>query len=135
MIAVDSSVLVAGFASWHEQHDEARRALVGARVVGHALVEAYSVLTRLPSPHRAPADVAAAFLERVSAGAPLVLAADAWRALPGRLSALGISGGASYDALIAATALACDAELLSLDGRAAPTYRAVGVRYRMLDRD
>lgn len=132
MIAVDSSVLVAAFASWHERHGQARQVLGGARVIGHALMESYSVLTRLPQPHRAPPDVAAAFLAESTAQAPLVLSAERWLDLPGRLASLRVSGGAAYDALIAETAREADAVLLSLDVRAAPTYRAVGARYRLL---
>lgn len=132
MIAADSSVLVAGFASWHEHHQPARHALVGASVVGHALVEAYSVLTRLPPPHRAPADLAAAFLDEVVTAPPLVLPPDALAGLPIRLASMGLAGGAAYDALIAATAQAFDAELVSLDARAVPTYQALGARFRLL---
>lgn len=132
MITADSSVLVAGFASWHELHAPARRALAGTRMTGHALLEAYSVLTRLPPPHRAPADVAAAFLDHVTTSEPLVLSAAATRDLPERLAALGVSGGATYDALIAATALESDAELLSLDVRAVTTYRSMAVRHRLI---
>lgn len=132
MKAVDSSVLVAGFASWHERHEQARRALVGAQVVGHALVEAFSVLTRLPAPHRAAPDLAAAFLGDVASAPPLVLPAKAWDQLPARLASVGIAGGATYDALIAVTAQQFEAELLSLDVRAVATYRALGARYRLL---
>lgn len=58
MIAVDTSAVIAGFAAWHELHREARRALGGnPRLPGHAALESYSVLTRLPAPHRAPSAV------------------------------------------------------------------------------
>lgn len=53
MIAPDTSVLVAGFATWHEGHEAAVRALNrGVHLIAHAAVETYSVLTRLPPPHR-----------------------------------------------------------------------------------
>ncbi|MEX2240756.1 MAG: PIN domain-containing protein [Burkholderiales bacterium] len=56
MIAADTSVVVAAFASWHEGHAAALRALGrGVRVPAHVLLESYSVLTRLPPPHRAAA--------------------------------------------------------------------------------
>src|SRR5438132_12231829 len=56
--AADSSLVVAAFASWHEKHDAARRVLNGAlRLIEHCVLETYSVLTRLPAPHRAPGDV------------------------------------------------------------------------------
>src|SRR5712691_11139635 len=61
--AADSSLVVAAFASWHENHDAARRVLDGAlRLVEHCALETYSVLTRLPAPHRAPGDVVRNFL-------------------------------------------------------------------------
>lgn len=132
MTALDSSVLVAAFASWHERHSDAQSSLRGGRVVGSALVEAYSVLTRLPAPHRAPADVAAEFLARVVDSPPLTLSPTATRRLPSLLASRGISGGASYDALIAATAAEADEELVSLDLRAAVTYRLMGARHRLL---
>jgi hypothetical protein len=43
------------------------------RVPAHVLVESYSVLTRLPPPHRAPADLVAAFLAERFVEAPLAL--------------------------------------------------------------
>ena len=104
MTAADTSVLVAAFASWHEHHRVARRALGGVRLIAHSLLETYSVLTRLPPPHRVQARVAADFLEQVTTSPPLVLTATAMGALPRRLAESGITGGATYDALIAATA-------------------------------
>jgi predicted nucleic acid-binding protein len=64
--AVDTSVVVAALLGWHEAHEPARRALerglAAERIVmpAPALLEAYAVMTRLPSPHRIrPADAAA----------------------------------------------------------------------------
>lgn len=49
MIAVDTSVVVAAFASWHEGHASAVSALARRpRLPTHVTVEAFSVLTRLP---------------------------------------------------------------------------------------
>ena len=132
MIAADTAVLVAAFASWHEHHGVPRRALNGARLVAHSILETYSVLTRLPPPHRVPAGVAADFLNRVAAAPPLVLDATVAGALPRRLAESGITGGATYDALIAATAVESGAEVVSLDVRATMTYRILGARYRLL---
>ena len=129
---VDSSVLVAGFASWHEHHVPARRALQGAVMIGHALLESYSVLTRMPPPHRVPGSVAAAFLDRVTTSTPLTLGASSHGALPSRLAGAAVTGGATYDALIAATAAEAGVALVSLDARAATTYRALGVEHRLL---
>jgi predicted nucleic acid-binding protein len=75
---VDTSVAVAAFASWHEQH------------------------------------------------------ANGYRALIPRLVELGISGGAAYEALVAATASAAGDTLISCDRRAAQIYERLGVDYRLL---
>jgi predicted nucleic acid-binding protein len=105
MIAVDTSVVVAGFASWHEGHRSAAAALARTpRVPAHVLVEAYSVLTRLPPPHRAPADLVATFLAERFPDASLVLPARAHLKLLETAARTGLAGGAIYDALIAATA-------------------------------
>jgi predicted nucleic acid-binding protein len=48
------------------------------------------------------------------------------------MAAADVAGGAAWDGLIAATARAHDATLLTLDRRALPTYRAVGARLRLL---
>ena len=47
MKAADTSVVIAAFASWHEKHEAARRALdEGLRLIEHCSLETYSVLTR-----------------------------------------------------------------------------------------
>jgi hypothetical protein len=49
--AADTSVVVAAFASWHEHHLRARKALDGGlQMIDHCALETYSVLTRLPAP-------------------------------------------------------------------------------------
>jgi hypothetical protein len=61
--AIDASVVVAAFASWHEHHAIARKAMAGRpRLVAHAAVESYSVLTRLPPPHRAQPSIVRTFI-------------------------------------------------------------------------
>lgn len=131
--ALDSSVLVAAFAEWHESHELARREC-HRRVhpIGHALAESYSVLTRLPEPHRAGPSLVARFLQQKMFADPLVLDATATRLLPTRLAELAVAGGATYDAVIALTAAAHDAVLVSLDHRAAATYGRCGVRFELL---
>ena len=63
MRAADSSLAVAAFASWHERHEPARKALDGGlRLIEHCALETYSVLTRLPSPHRSPGNLIRDFL-------------------------------------------------------------------------
>jgi predicted nucleic acid-binding protein len=62
----------------------------------------------------------------------VVLDAGGYRALVPRLVELGISGGAAYDALVAATAVAAGATLVSCDQRAARTYERLGARFQLL---
>jgi len=133
MIAVDTSVVVAGFASWHEGHASATAALARRpRVPAHVLVETYSVLTRLPAPHRAPTGLVAAFLSERFAEAPLALPAGEHLRFLERAAAAGVTGGAVHDALIAATARHARARLLTRDRRAAATYDRLGVEYEIL---
>jgi predicted nucleic acid-binding protein len=133
LIAVDTSVVVAAFASWHAGHRAARAVLERRpRLPAHVAVEAYSVLTRLPPPHRAAPDVAEAF---VSARFPLpflTLSDRAFRRLLADAVRRRITGGAIYDALVAAIALEAGAVLLSRDLRAARTYEAMGARFQLV---
>jgi predicted nucleic acid-binding protein len=132
--AADTSVLVASFASWHEHHDLAFTALdrVDA-VIAHCLLETYSVLTRLPAPHRMTPDVVTAYLTQ-SFGRLMVFALPAaeQRRLIGTCSAEGLAGGAIYDALIAATCVHSGLKLITLDGRARSTYAVLGTDHELL---
>lgn len=133
MIAVDTSVVVAGFASWHAGHGSAAGLLArGPRVPAHVLVETYSVLTRLPPPHRAPSDIVTAFLAQRFRQAPLTLAPRAWLRLLDQAAELGVTGGAVYDALIAATARQAGATLLTRDRRAIAVYEKMDVAYELV---
>ena len=49
-----------------------------------------------------------------------------------RLPDLGVTGGAAYDALVAATAAGNDAEPVTCDRRAVPIYERYGVRAHLL---
>lgn len=134
MIAADSSVVVAAFASWHESHAVASRTLAGdVRLPAHAALESYSVLTRLPAPHRAEPRLVEAFLADRFPEPLLVLAAGVHERLLGELSSLGIVGGAVYDGLICATAREAEATLVTLDRRAAITYDRFRVSFRLLE--
>lgn len=133
MIAVDTSVVVAGFASWHEAHASAAAVLARhPRVPAHVLIEAYSVLTRLPPPHRAPADVVATFLEARFADGPLVLPGRRVQRLLATVARSGLSGGNIYDALIGATAAYAGAILITRDRRASNVYELVGAQFEVL---
>jgi predicted nucleic acid-binding protein len=131
--AADTSLVVAAFASWHEQHDAARRALdAGVRLIDHCALETYSVLTRLPPPHRSPGPVVMDFLRARFPQPFLRLSEPRYRGFVLTLADQGISGGAAYDALVAATAAGAGAELVTCDRRAAGVYDAYGVRFQLL---
>jgi predicted nucleic acid-binding protein len=128
VIVADTSVVIARFAAWHEQHDAAVAAVQeGMRLVTHSALEAYSVLTRLPPPHRMSAETVRDFLAGTFPDAPLALSEKAQGRLVDRLVEIGVTGGAAYDALIALTAGDHGAALLTCDRRAQRTYARCGV--------
>lgn len=133
MIAFDSSMVVAAFGAWHEHHNRALDELSERpRLPGHAALEVYSVLTRLPSPFRAEPSTVAEFLNRTFPSPRLLLGQADQDALPVRLAGLGIASGAAYDAVIAFTAAAAGAELVTLDQRALVTYERCRIRARLV---
>jgi len=130
---VDTSIVVAAFASWHENHAAADRVVDGkTRLVAHCAIEVFSVLTRLPPPHRVSGRLVQDFLAARFPDPYVGLQSAEYRGLIPRLVELGISGGAAYDALIAATARAADEILVSCDRRAAQTYERIGVSFRLI---
>jgi len=131
--AADTSLVVAAFASWHESHGAARRALDGGlRLVEHCALETYSVLTRLPPPHRASGEVVRDFLAARFPQPLLRLSESAYKGFILGLADHGVTGGAAYDALVAATAVGCNADLVSCDRRALTVYERYGVRTQLL---
>jgi predicted nucleic acid-binding protein len=133
LIALDTSVVVAAFASWHEAHDGAAALLARRpRLPAHVVVETYSVLTRLPPPHRAAPAIVERFFAESFSEAPLSLPGSAHRSLVGLAAHSGLSGGAVYDLLVAATAKRAKATLITRDRRALPAYEAVGVSFELL---
>lgn len=133
MKAVDSSVVIAAFATWHEHHAIARTAMSSRpRLVAHAAVESYSVLTRLPPPHRASPSIVHAFITQRFTEPFLTLSEAGYKELIATVAERQILGGSAYDAMIAFTAAEHQATLLSLDQRATPTYEAVGATVEQL---
>jgi predicted nucleic acid-binding protein len=131
--AVDSGVVIAAFATWHEHHAIARKAMASRpRLIAHAAVESYSVLTRLPPPHRASPGIVHAFITERFTEPFLTLSETGYQELLATIAAGKILGGPAYDALIAFTAAEHGATLLSLDQRAATTYRTVGAQVEQL---
>jgi predicted nucleic acid-binding protein len=132
-ITCDTSVLLPALVSWHPGHAGARAA-VEKRVISvpaHVFLECYSVLTRLPAPHRFAPEVAHEVLAAIDLAA-IALPADDQRGLLTELGRHGIRGGSTYDALIAATAKHHGHTLLSADRRARPVYEAIGARVELL---
>lgn len=133
MIAVDTSVVVAALASWHEAHAVASRALKRRpRIPAHVLIESYSVLTRLPPPHRMQPDLALELLRRRFRETPLTLSGKGHVPLLRLAVEERVVGGAIYDALVGLTAKSAGATLLTRDRRALPTYDTVGARYELV---
>jgi len=98
----------------------------------HAVLEAYSVLTRLPGGLAVPAPTAAAVLADRFDGRLLNLAPTKRAQVLRTLSAAGVFAGAAYDGLVALEAAAHDRVLLTLDQRAMATYQRLGVPFRLI---
>ncbi|HPZ51030.1 MAG: Ribonuclease VapC40 [bacterium ADurb.BinA028] len=131
-VACDTSVLVPALLPWHEHHAVCRAAARRAHEVpAHVLIECFSVLTRLPAPHRvSPFDAGQLIL-----GMPfneVGLPAPEHAGLVRTLAANGIGGGAVYDALVGATARHHGLTLQTRDVRARSVYELVGVRLAMV---
>ncbi len=113
--------MIAAVCGWHADHrpsaNEINRRLARREqliIAAPSLVEAYSVLTRLPSPHRLlPSDALALleanFMKNVRVRA---LGGRSYVGLLRRAEALGIFGGPTYDAVIAQCALEARVETL-----------------------
>jgi predicted nucleic acid-binding protein len=117
---LDTSCLVAAVCAWHRHHDATRREIerrdrAGEKLVlaAHSLAETFSVLTRLPEPHRLRPDDALALIEANWGETRLIaLAGSDYRATLRRCRDVGIGGGAVYDALIATCARKAEVETL-----------------------
>lgn len=133
LLCVDSSVAIAGFAAWHEDHNSAAEVLrTSPQIPAHAAIETYSVLTRLPDPHRAEPAIVEEYIARTFPRDKPSLAADHQSRLVSELANAGVSGGAVYDAIVALSASELNLTLVSLDRRAARTYRALSVAFELL---
>ena len=87
----------------------------------------------MPDPNRMHPHEALLFLEDWFGDRWIGLTASAHRLLLGRLSIAGIRGGATYDALIAATAAAEGATLITGDRRALATYERIGADVELVE--
>jgi predicted nucleic acid-binding protein len=126
-LLLDSSAAIALLVEDHEANSAAVTAASGHRLgmAGHSWFETFSVLTRLPAgQRRSPASV----LELLTRNFPasVFLGESEAIELGPELARLGITGGAVYDALVAAAARQHGVPLLSADRRARTTYEALG---------
>jgi predicted nucleic acid-binding protein len=133
VIAPDTSVLIAAFATWHDGHNSAVRALNrGVHLIAHTALETYSVLTRLPPPHRVEPVAVHAYLADLASSDYLTLDPRSHRVLIAHLAEHGVTGGSTYDALVGLTAKAAGATLLTRDARAIPTYERLQLEFELV---
>jgi predicted nucleic acid-binding protein len=118
---VDTSCIIAAVCDWHKHHAEAaaeiERRLEGKErlaTAAHALAEAYAVLTRMPAPYRLASADALALLEAnfIDGARVIALDAEGYLSLLKRIADDGLSGGRTYDAIIAECALRAQAATL-----------------------
>ena len=115
---LDTSVLVPVFLGDHVHHASSlavftRFSKTEASCGAHSLVEVYSSLTRLPGKHRIGGEQAMLFIESIQERLTIVgLLPEEYFTMLRANAALGIAGGAIYDALLASCALKSGAEIL-----------------------
>ena len=133
VFAVDTSVAVPLVLRTHPEHAAVAAWADGKQLSlsGHAAVETYSVLTRLPVGARASNEDVVRVMDDAFAEV-LVLPASLARTVHREISKRGISGGATYDALVGLAAKENGLTLATRDTRALGTYQAIGVPILML---
>lgn len=132
-VLLDTSAAIALVQPNHRKHPAARAALRGRSLglSGHAEMETYSVLTRLPAPQRLTPATALRLI-RVNFPHTLHLPVNRATAALEELAKLDLAGGSTYDALVALTARHHGLTLVSSDARAATTYQALKVDLLLL---
>lgn len=131
--AIDTSVAVPLVVASHHEHASVSSWARGQKLAlsGHALIETYAVLTRLPGDARvSTADAVTLIDERFEP--PLQLTSRELRKAHRRLAERGIAGAAAYDGLVALAAHEHGAVLVTRDARARSTYEALGVAFELL---
>lgn len=129
VVGLDTSVAIPLLVRTHRAHGAVVSWWAGRDIAlsGHALVETFSVLTRLPGDVRlTPTDAARLLSTRF--GPPLLLDPSESAHLPAVLAGLGIAGGAVHDAIVGLAAVRNNCPLATRDARAKITYDAVGVQ-------
>jgi predicted nucleic acid-binding protein len=109
----DTSILIAAFCSWHQAHRPSLNHWLGmldsdedVLVAAHSLVECYSVLTRLPTPHRLSCSASFQLVQANLAERNLVsLAPEQYLETLADCERQQVGGGTVYDALIVKAAV------------------------------
>jgi predicted nucleic acid-binding protein len=115
---LDTSVLVPVFYGDHVHHAASldvftRFEKADVCCGAHSLVEVYATLTRMPGKHRISGEQAMLFIADIRERLSIVaLTADEYADMLVQFSAIGIAGGAIYDALLASSALKSKAKTL-----------------------
>jgi predicted nucleic acid-binding protein len=132
-VLLDTSAALPFLLRGHAAHPSTHAALDGHRLglAGHAAIETYSVITRLPGLERVSPAVAVQML-RHNFPHTVHLSAKRSASLLSTLASSTISGGASYDALVAAAAVEHGCVLATRDHRAVSTYKHFDVEVRLL---
>ena len=113
---VDTTVLLAAANADHPHYAPSRALVLTLRrrtdaCAAHSFAELYSTVTRMPFPQRRNASQAILFVADVQARlTPISLTPEEYFAAISEYSAMGVVGGAIYDALIARCALKARAE-------------------------
>jgi len=130
---LDTSVAVPLLMNTHGAHEQVAHWAQGRKLglCGHALAETYSVLTRLPGANRLDSTDAAMLINDSFTMCWMIPTELAHR-VHDELSQLGISGGVTYDGLVALAARENNIVLVTRDARALSTYEACGVRLEVL---
>ena len=130
---VDTSAAVALVVVDHEHHAQVWEELGGSvlGLAGHAQLETYSVLTRLPPPTRRTPSECQRLLEH-NFPASRYLTPRQQAAALAQFAQLGIAGGAVYDALVGRVAFEHGITLVTRDRRALETYRLLGAPVRLI---
>lgn len=132
-LLLDTSAAIALVQPSHPKHEQVRM-LVRGRALGlsgHAELETYSVLTRLPPPQRLTPATALRLVRTNFPHTKRLPVARATTVLE-ELVELGIAGGSTYDALVGLTARHHDLTLISTDTRAGATYRSLGIDFTLV---
>ena len=132
----DTHCILAALSPWHEHH---RRALQemdrrldrsdSMVLAAHTLIEAYSVVTRWPEPHRVTPAMARRLLHDnvIQRATVVALSSIEYLSLLNRSPEARIAGGQVYDALIAACTLKAGAVLLAFNLRHFQPFRVRGL--------